>query len=138
MSNTIKITKEIPAPPEGFAVEDRQPKEGEEAVVLSPRLNDWEGPEIAYSDGWCKPLFKNCIYAYRIPKKKRLMTPQELAGKWVWRGGAGATVCGIDIQEGKIYTHKTSLTVFEAKLNGWSWSDTPTSEPHSLEVDDDR
>lgn len=135
MSNNIKITKEIPAPPEGFAVEERYPKANEPFCTFVTWKNAWEerSPHKVDQEG-----HGFLIFAYRISKKKRLMTPQELAGKWVWIGGSGAIVCGIDIQEGKIHTHKTSLTVFEAKLHGWSWSDTPTSEPRSLEVDDDR
>lgn len=130
MSNTIKITKEIPAPPEGFAVEDRQPKEGERSIILL--INGQWSAENKFG---YQPSY---IYAYRIPKKKRLMTPQELAGKWLHFHDDTAKALVLAIGYNYVMTIAQTKSVQILHEEKTLWSDTPTSEPRSLEVDDDR
>lgn len=70
------------------------------------------------------------------PKKKRLMTPAECAGKWICKEGERVLVCGY--LNGSLITtaHAVTSTVKEIHERGWMIADTPTSEPYSLEIEE--
>lgn len=66
--------------------------------------------------------------------KKRLMTPQECAGKWITNPGVRTQVTGFtDVDVSGI--GMTHFTIKALHADGWKIADTPTSEPYSLEVD---
>ncbi|MFA9262945.1 MAG: hypothetical protein ACEQSB_06395 [Undibacterium sp.] len=71
------------------------------------------------------------------PKKKRLMTPQECAGKWIFNpdNGGRALIIGFSAKE-TVHFRAECVTVARLHSEGVLIADTPTSEPHSLEVED--
>lgn len=137
MTKFITITKQIPEPPAEYEYQDRQPQEGEDYLVWAYNIyTGW---------GWLKEMVShvdqkhNINFAYRI-KKKRLMTPGELAEGWLvsQHGAFFKVVCF-----GTVYLYlavqigKEKWTPKELHDDGWGYCDTPTGPRKSLEVDCD-
>jgi len=80
--------------------------------------------------------------AFRLPpapKRTRLMTPQECAGKWIMvKGMKGRElIVGFDLAIDYVTTSRGEhFKVEKIHLLGWLISDSPTSEPYSLEVEE--
>jgi len=86
---------------------------------------------------------QNARYMKAGPRK-RLMTPQECAGKWLVRN-AGHCICrslvlSFNANSSRIViisdTTTSSHSVGELYISGWQIADSPTSAPYSLEVEE--
>lgn len=68
------------------------------------------------------------------PKKKRLMTPAECAGKWMVSGDLRFLVT--EFSSISIYSNGSQMSLREAHKSNWMIADTPTSTPYSLEIEE--
>lgn len=69
-----------------------------------------------------------------LPKKKRLMTPAECAGKWMCKIDGRHFISAIKGNEVKAGGSLYSIPFWHSE--GFKIADTPTSEPYSLEVEE--
>lgn len=125
-----------------------------ETEMLVRNRGSWRTPkeenvvadfEIVWVDlvvyGWSSQGFakteKRDFEFIAIPqtKKKRLMTPAECAGKWLFNpdNGGRALIIGFSTKE-TVHLRAECVTVGRLHSEGVLIADTPTSEPYSLEV----
>ena len=90
------------------------------------------------SEGFAKTETAGFVQIFApATKKKRLMTPQECAGKWVYNpdNGGRALIIGFSAKE-TVHFRAECVTVSRLHSEGVLIADTPVSEPYSLEVEE--
>ena len=133
----IPVTIFVPPPPKGWnLIPMRTPVKGELYRILENSTH-WSNEVEALSDhGDCR---KTNIYAFPAPKAKRLMTPGELAGKWLHMDyGCAHMVISIDMDENA--THRIQAGTGWSDISklhelGCTYSTTPDGERLPLETD---
>lgn len=137
-TETQEVTITVPKPPKGWVIEQgRIPKVGEKAMQFSHKSGDWCS-EFTH-DERKYIVTKHMLFAFPAPKRKRLLTPSELAGKWLHHP-LGDSFFVVRFCEGFIWMgdHEGGKSVKEAHDDGIFYSLTPTSERLPLEIEDDQ
>lgn len=139
MSNElVPVTILVPPPPETHEiVPGRKPQQGENIRVLRIQWQGWEEPPTTH-EWWKGDTWKEFPIAFPKPRPKRLLTPAELAGKWLHYRASDfcEQVIAFNNPQEMVRTAMGSCTVQSLVDNGATYSDTPTGECRSLEVED--
>jgi len=133
-TDLIPVTVHVPKPPKGWVVvsgNERLPKEGE--------LNLWLCDGMWVESKTVMPYDKYRALAFPAPKPKRLLTPAELAGKWLHHP-LGDSLFIVRFCEGFVWVGDADggISVKECVDVGYTYSDTPAGEKKPLEIEDDK
>jgi hypothetical protein len=125
----MKIEIEIPDPPKGWEYQKRSPNKNEPARMLNAD-GKWTNAHSCWAD-----FLTQGIFAYRSTEK-RFLEPYDLAGKWIQFNTGGGSFVG-SFNERLLWLNGASegQTVRQCFEKGDTYSDTPTSEKKSLQVD---
>lgn len=134
MSNElVTVTIQVPPPPDTHdIVPGRVPLGGEEHFLFVPLNDAWvlqKGPSKGD---------KYRILAFPKPRPKRLLTPAELAGKWLHYRASDfcEQVIAFNNPQEMVRTAMGSCTVQSLVDNGATYSTTPDGPRLPLEVED--
>ena len=137
MSNElVTATIQVPPPPETHEiVPGRKPQQGENIRVLRIQWQGWEEPPTTH-EWWKGDTWKEFPIAFPKASPKRLLRPEELAGKWLHYPNQSWMVTAITKDAVQSENYNMAISVKLLRDRGATYSDTATGQRMPLEVED--